>query len=99
LVTVYVPLPPEPDDEETEEDLISLDLFSDVSLEGVTSGADTTTWDPIRIEKEAAREEQDGVLDTNLGGDGQPAGVTSGTDKSLETDVKSSERRYRNPGQ
>jgi hypothetical protein len=88
MVSVYVPLPPEPDQEDVEEDVISLDLFADISLDGVTSGADSTAWEPIRIDKEDRKEQDEDVLDIDLGSDQQPAGVTSGND-----DVKSSERR------
>ena len=95
MVEIYLPFPPEPDDEDVDDEVIALDLFSDLSLEGVTSGADSTAWDPIRIEREAAREESDDVLDTDLKSDGQPGGVTSGNDSVIDGNVKSSERKNR----
>ena len=68
-----------------------------MSLEGVTSGSDSTAWDPVRIEKEDTKVENDEVIDTDLESDGQPAGVTSGNDGIMEPDVKSSQRRSRQP--
>ncbi len=93
-----LPLPPEPDDEEEEEEeLVALDLFSDVSLEGVASGSDSTAWDPVRIAKEETKLENDKVIDTDLNGDGQPGGVNRGNDGIIDGDVKSSQRKYRQP--
>ena len=137
MVLVNVPLPPEPDDDEEDGEVIALDLFADVSLEGVTSGADATAWDPIRIEREQSTESQDDVLDTSglssgksgssgvtsgsdptswdplrvdkeqkresdddvldpTGAPGSASGITSGNDQ-IPPDVKSSERRRRQP--
>ena len=101
MVDVYVPMLPEPDDEEQDDDLIAVDLFTDVSLEGVTSGADSSSWDPIEIETEHKRSEDESededVLDADLTDDSQPAGVTSGTDSVIEGDVKSSQRKHKQP--
>jgi hypothetical protein len=97
LVEINLPMPPEPDDEEEDDEILTLALFTEISLEGVTSGADPTVWDPIRIEREQARETNDDVLDTSLeGGDGPAPGVTSGND-IVPTEVKSSERKFRQP--
>jgi hypothetical protein len=93
MVQVNLPFAPEPKQEEEKEEVVEVQLFADLSLEGVTSGADSTAWDPVRIEKEEKQLENDDVLDTDLKGTG-PAGVTSGNDGTID-DVKSSKRKYR----
>ena len=91
-----MPLPPEPAEEDEEkEELVALDLFSDISMEGVTSGSDSTAWDPVRIEKEETKLQNEEVIETDLQADGQPGGVTSGNDGNIDGDAKSSQRKYR----
>ena len=64
------------------------DLFIE---SGVTSGADPSNWDPIRIDGEDQNEGDDGVK-TDQAADSQPAGVTSGSDV-IDDNVKSSQRK------
>ena len=98
MIDVYVAFAPEPESEETDDDLIALDLFADISMEGVTSGSDSTAWDPIRIEKEGEDDEDEDVLDTDLKSDDQTGGVTSGNESPpTGGDVKSSQRKNRQP--
>ena len=71
-------------------------LFDDFSFvdSGVTSGADPSNWDPIRIDREdqGNQDEDEDVIKTDQGGDTQPAGVTSGSDV-VDDNVKSSHRK------
>jgi hypothetical protein len=97
LIDVYVAFAPEPETEESDDDLIELDLFADISMEGVTSGSDSTAWDPIRIEKDGEDNEDDEVLDTDMKSDDQTEGVTSGNESPPTGDVKSSQRKNRQP--
>ena len=74
------------------DDLVNLDLFADISLEGVTSGSNSTAWDPIEIDPQDKPKDDQGVVDTDLGTAGQPGGVTSGNDV-IDGDVKTSQRK------
>ena len=58
----------------------------------MTSGADPSAWDPIQIDEEED-EEEEGVVDSDMGSDEQNEGVTSGNDTVTDGDVKSSERK------
>jgi hypothetical protein len=87
LAEVNLPLPPEPDDEEDEEEVVVLDLFADLALESVTSGSDTSAWDPVRIEQEDRQTENEDVLDTELESDAQPGGVTSGNEGNVDDEA------------
>jgi hypothetical protein len=62
---------------------------------GVTSGADPSNWDPIRIDPADRRNEEEGsdVVKNDLTTDSQPAGVTSGGDSVVDDNVKSSHRK------
>ena len=84
------PIKEDPDDE-----LIDFALFDDISLDGVTSGADPTLWDPIHVDREEKKDNDEGVVDTDLGDDHSQDGVTSGND-GVVGDVKSSERKNKN---
>lgn len=84
-------LPP-PANEEADDEVVELALFDDISLDGVTSGADPTAWDPIRIEKKDEQEDDEDVLDTDMDSEEDQEGVTSGNDQ-IVGDVKSSERK------
>ena len=100
---VYVPTLPDAADFEVVENLISLDIFADFSLEGVTSGSDPTLWDPIRIDEDSSsteEEEQAEVIDVGSSSEDQGPGVTSGNETPVEREpsvgnVKSSERKYK----
>jgi hypothetical protein len=81
------------EDVQTVEVIDVADLILDEVLDGgVTSGADPSVWDPIHIDREDRREEQDGVVDTDMEGEHHDQGVTSGNDE-IVGDVKSSERK------
>jgi hypothetical protein len=61
-----------------------VDLFAELNFDAVTSGADTTAWDPIMIEDEDDKSEDEGVIDSELESGKEAAGVTSGSDPVVE---------------
>ena len=68
-------------------------------MEGVTSGADATAWEPITIEeRQQEEEEEDDPVETDVKSDkSDETGVTSGSDSASWDDVKSSKRKNRKP--
>ena len=68
-------------------------------MEGVTSGADATAWEPITIEeRQQEEEEEEESIETEARSDkSDETGVTSGSDSARWNDVKSSKRKNRKP--
>jgi len=83
---------PDAADEDIILDLIDIDLFTDLSLEGVTSGADSALWG----EEESAEDEDQAADDSEVTSD-EAEGVTSGNDGAVDGDVKTSRRKHKQP--
>jgi hypothetical protein len=91
--------PADDEDKDPHQDVIQLADDHIFIESGVTSGADPSDWEPIRIEKQDGKDGDEGdddVIKTDLTTDSQPAGVTSGSD-AVDDNVKSSHRKTKPP--
>ena len=87
---INFPWPPPPPVDLPHDAIFDLDMFADLVLDGVTSGADSTLWDA-----EDQDDNDDGVVGTSTSDQGSTEGVTSGNDGGVNGDVKSSERKHK----